>query len=190
MCDQTRHLMRLLSRLQDTTNAEDKITSAEDALSLICEEWTSMLGNLSRVFVKTAESTMFLRYETMIQALLSINPYLAPNFVPPGDIPWPILCPRQHYPPKLAEPSTYSKDEITNFIIAYGRWSGQSFDMTVQSTLNTWTVISTRFRSGDLNIQVVTIEGLQGLYAMKLMKKVLKVLRELQRGNYVDTQCK
>ena len=125
-----------------------------------------------------------------MESVLSINPYLMPNFVPSGDIPWPILRPGQGYPPKLAKPSAYEKDEIVDFIVAYNHWSGQSFSTTIQSMLNTWSVISTRFRSGDLNIRSGTSADTERGYAMGLMGKILKVLRELQRGNHGNIRCK
>jgi len=182
--------MSHISYLQDVPNTEDEINSAEDALSLICEQWASMLGNISQAIGETAESAIFIQYETMIQALLSINPYLAPNFVPSCDIPWPILCPSQDYPPKLTKPSTYGRGEIINFITAYDRWSRQNFSTTVRSMLKIWTVISARFRSGDLNIQVGMSAGIQRGYAMGLMKKVLKVLNEPQCESHGDIKCK
>ena len=136
-----------------------------------------MLGNVSRTF---AESSIFLRYEGMMQALLSINPYLAPNFVAPDDIPWPILRPWQGYPPTLAPPGAYDADEIVDFVAAYQHWSGESLGTTVRSMLSAWTVVATRFRSGDLHVRVGIGAGTRPGYAIGLMGKVLKVLRELQ----------
>lgn len=185
ICNETRRLAMHISHLQDIPTAGDEISSAEDALSLICEQWVSMLSNVSRT---VAESPIFLRYESMMQALLSINPYLAPNFVPSGDIPWPILRLWQGHPLTLAKPSAHGKEEIVDFIVAYGHWSGQSFSTTVQSMLNTWTVVSTRFRSGELNIE--TSANTQRGYAMGLMKMVLRVLKELQRENHGNIKCK
>ena len=136
-----------------------------------------MLGNVSRT---VAESSVFLRYEGMMQALLSINPYLAPNFVAPDDIPWPILRPGQTYPPPLARPGAYNADEIVDFVAAYQHWSGESLGATVRGMLSTWTVVATRFRSGDLHVQVGVGTDARPGYAIGLMGKVLKVLRELQ----------